>query len=96
MKKNGTSKTKLRVILGYLLVVTVMTIGLIALYRNLVDFSNKRITNEDLSELMMVGNILSSLYEVENEQDLLTAESARDYYIRYDSLIPEVKDKLEK
>ncbi|MDD4778587.1 MAG: ATP-binding protein [Fermentimonas sp.] len=94
MRKRGHSKIKLSVILGYILVVTVMTIGLIALYNNLVDFSNKKIRNEDMSELMIVGNILSLLYEVENEQNLLTAESAKQYYFRYDSVIPEVKDNL--
>lgn len=94
MRKIGSSKIKLSVILGYILVVSVMTIGLIALYNNLVDFSNKKIRNEDMSELMFVGNILSLLYEVESEEDLLTAESAKQYYIRYDSLIPEVKENL--
>lgn len=96
MRKIGSSKIKLSVILGYILVVSVMTIGLIALYNNLVDFSNKKIRNEDMSELMFVGNILSLLYEVESEEDLLTAESAKQYYIRYDSLIPEVKDNLNR
>ncbi|MDD4696846.1 MAG: ATP-binding protein [Fermentimonas sp.] len=96
MRKIGSSKIKLSVILGYILVVSVMTIGLIALYNNLVDFSNKKIRNEDMSELMFVGNILTLLYEVESEEDLLTAESAKQYYIRYDSLIPEVKDNLNR
>ncbi len=96
MKKKGTSKIKLSVILGYILVVIVMTIGLIALYNNLVDFSNKRIRNEDMSELLIVGNTLSLLYEVESEQNLLTAESARQYFVIYDSVIPEVKNNLDR
>jgi|GEM_PF-6056315 hypothetical protein len=42
MKKNGSSKIKYIVILGYVLVVGIMAIGLIAIYNNLVDFSNKK------------------------------------------------------
>src|SRR5690554_7580281 len=73
-----------------------MITGLIALYNNLVDFSNKKVRNEDTSELIIVGNILSMLYEVESEQDLLTSEGAEQYYAKYDSLIPAVKKNLER
>lgn len=96
MKKRGASKIKIGVILGYLLVVLVMIIGMIALYNNLVDFSNKKIRREDMSELMIVGNILSLLYEVESEQNMLTAESARQYYVTYDSVIPKVNENLKR
>lgn len=96
LKSRLASNIKLSVILGYILVVTVMTIGLITLYNNLVDFSNKKIRNEDTSELMIVSSILSLLYEVESEQNLLTSESARQYYIKYDSVIPEVNSNLNK
>lgn len=96
MKKKGASNIKVSVILSYLLVVSVMITGLIALYNNLVDFSNKKVRNEDTSELIIVGNILSMLYEVESEQDLLTSEGAEQYYAKYDSLIPAVKKNLER
>jgi hypothetical protein len=43
MKKKGASNIKVSVILSYLLVVSVMITGLIALYNNLVDFSNKKV-----------------------------------------------------
>lgn len=96
MKKNGVSKIKLSVILGYLLVVIVMIIGLITLYNNLVDYSNKKIRNEDMSELMIAGNTLSLLYEVESQQNLLTVESARQYYVTYDSVITIVNENLNR
>ena len=50
MRKKGSTKTKFTVIIGYALVVGVLVFGLVALYNNLVDYSNKRIDNQDLSE----------------------------------------------
>ena len=41
--------TKFTVIIGYVLVMGVMTLGLVSLYKNLVDYSNKKINNQDLS-----------------------------------------------
>jgi two-component system sensor histidine kinase EvgS len=70
MKKKGASNIKVSVILSYLLVVSVMITGLIALYNNLVDFSNKKVRNEDTSELIIVGNILSMLYVIQIECDV--------------------------
>lgn len=96
MKKSGASKVKLTVIVGYAMVVIVMVIGLIALYNNLVDFSNKRIKSEDLSELIIVGNTLSLLYEVESEQNLFTSESAQNYFNKYDSIFPEIENNLNE
>ncbi|MDD2314332.1 MAG: response regulator [Proteiniphilum sp.] len=85
---------KFTVIAGYLLVVVVMTLGLYCLYRNLVNYSSQKIRNEDLSTLLIVGNTLSKLYEVESDQNLFTAENARQYFLRYDSLVPEIHHNL--
>ncbi|MDD3779704.1 MAG: response regulator [Proteiniphilum sp.] len=85
---------KFTVIAGYLLVVVVMTLGLYCLYRNLVNYSSQKIRNEDLSTLLIVGNTLSKLYEVESDQNLFTAENARQYFLRYDSLVPEIQHNL--
>lgn len=96
MDKEGASKIKLTVIIGYILVVIVLIAGLTALYRNLVDYSNKKIRSEDLSELFIVSNTLSLLYEIESEQNLLTPSTARQYYINYDSIIPEIERNLHE
>lgn len=96
MSKLRLSKVKLTVIFGYTLVVIVLIFGLTALYSNLVDFSNKRIENEDLTELILIGNTLSVLYEVESEQNMLTSSNAKKYLLKYDSIIPIVKGNLEK
>jgi len=90
MQKEISSKIKFTVIAGYLLVVIVMALGLYGIYRNLVVFSNQRIKNEDITELLIVGNTLSKLYEIENGQNLFTAESARQYFLKYDSVVPEI------
>ncbi len=94
MRKTGFKKMKFTVIAGYLLVVVVMTLGLYCLYRNLVNYSSQKIRNEDLSSLLIVGNTLSKLYEVESDQNLFTAENARQYFLRYDSLVPEIHHNL--
>lgn len=94
MRRTGFKKMKFTVIAGYLLVVVVMTLGLYCLYRNLVNYSNQKIRNEDLSSLLIVGNTLSKLYEIESGQNLFTAENARQYFLRYDSLVPEIHHNL--
>ncbi len=72
-----------------------MAIGLLAIYNYLVDFSNKKIKNEDMSELLLVGNVLSKLYEIESEQNLFTAEGAQQYFSKYDSIVPEIHSSLD-
>lgn len=93
-KKQSSLKIKFTVIMGYLLVVAVMAFGLVTLYHNLVDYSNKRISNEDMSELLIVGNTLSMLYEIESEQNLINADNAELYFLKYDSIAPKIKTNL--
>lgn len=95
-KKQGALKIKSTVIIGYLLVVVVMALGLITLYNNLVDYSNKRLSSEDMSELLIVGNTLSMLYEIESEQNLINAENAGQYFLKYDSIAPKIKANLDE
>lgn len=95
MRREGSFKIKFTVIAGYLLVVIVMALGLYGIYHNLVVFSNQKIKNEDLSELLIVGNTLSKLYEIESDQNLFTAESARQYFRKYDSIVPEINEHLD-
>lgn len=89
------SAVKYVVFIGYILVVAIMIVGLLALYRNLVKFSEARIHNEDLTELIIVGNVINRLYEVEGTQNLFTPESAIDYFTRYNSIRPEITFKLD-
>jgi len=96
MRKGGSSKIKFTVIAGYLLVVVVMALGLYGIYRNLVVFSNQRIRNEDMTELLIVGNTLSKLYEIESDQNLFTAANARQYFLKYDSITPEINRNLNR
>lgn len=95
-KKQGSSKVKFTVIIGYLLVVAVMAFGLVSLYNNLVNYTNTRIKGEDMSELLIVGNTLSMLYEIESEQNLISAENAEQYFLKYDSVAPKIKDNLDE
>ncbi len=89
------SKTKVWVIAGYILVVLVMIWGLITIYNNLVSFSEKKIRGEDMSQLIVVGNTISKLYELESEQNLLSATSARSYFEKYDSLKPIIRQNID-
>jgi signal transduction histidine kinase/CheY-like chemotaxis protein len=95
-KKQGALKIKFTVIVGYLLVVLAMALGLMTLYCNLVDYSNKRMCLEDLSQLLIVGNTLSLLYEIESEQNLMNVESAEQYFLKYDSIIPKIRTNLNE
>ena len=95
MEKKRSFRIKFVVIAGYLLVGVVLVIGLLAIYRNLVVFSENRIKNEDLSELLIVGNTLSRLYEIESDQNLFSAESAQQYFLKYDSIVPEINSHLD-
>ena len=95
MGKKESSRIKFVVIAGNVLVVAILVIGLLAIYRNLVVFSENRIRNEDLSELLIVGNTLSKLYEIESDQNLFSAESAQQYFLKYDSIVPEINAHLD-
>ena len=94
MVKEGAWKAKLTVIIGYILVFIVLIAGLSALYRNLVEYSNKKVNSDYLTEMVIVSNTLSLLYEIESEQNLLTPSSTRQYFINYDSIIPEIEKNL--
>lgn len=83
------------VIIGYILIVTVMVIGLWAVYRNLVDFSEKRVRSEDQHELIVVGNIINQLYEVESSQNLFTYENAETYFERYNLVRADIDLRLD-
>jgi len=95
-RKQGSLKVKFTVIIGYLLVVAVMALGLVSLYNNLVNYSNTRIKGEDMSELLIVGNTLSMLYEIESEQNLINAENAEQYFHKYDSIAPKIRANLDQ
>lgn len=94
-KFRPSDKTKLLVLMGYLLLLIIMVIGLISVYKTLVDFSEKKIKNDDLSELIIIGNTVSKLYEIESSQNLLNASNARQYFHYYDSVKPLVFDKID-
>lgn len=95
MESSGSrSAVKYEVIIGYALVVAIMIVGLLAVYRNLVRFSETRVRNEDMSELIIVGNVINQLYEVESTQSLYTPESAADYFARYHSIRPEINAEI--
>ncbi|MDO5665970.1 MAG: ATP-binding protein [Bacteroidia bacterium] len=89
------SAVKYVVIIGYILVVVTMIVGLLAIYRNLVNFSEEKIRSEDLTELIIVGNVINQLYKVEGEQNLFTHESAVEYFDRYNLTRPEITAKLD-
>lgn len=88
-------KVKYLVIIGYVLVVSVLIIGITSMYNNLVDFSEKKIRDEDLTELVVAGNILSKLYEIESSQNLLNAQSAEKYFSKYDSILPIIQLQID-
>lgn len=95
LTKPKSSTATYVVIAGYILLIILMIIGLIAVYRNLVNFSEKKIREEDLSELILVGNTISKLYEIESSQNLINADLARQYFQKYDSILPLVRQNID-
>ncbi|RNC64685.1 ATP-binding protein [Proteiniphilum sp. X52] len=95
-RKQSSLKIKFTVIIGYLLVVAVMALGLVSLYNNLVKYSNTRIKGEEMPELLIVGNTLSMLYEIESGQNLMNAENAEQYFQKYDSITPKIRTNLDE
>ena len=95
-KRKGSSRAKVTVIIGYLLVMIVMGLGLVDIYKNLEEYSTKKAESQDFSELLVVSNTLSLLFEIESEQNLLTSQSARRYFQKYDSIVPVVSANLTK
>lgn len=95
--KNIESKSvgKQIVIGGYVLLVVIMLIGLFAIYKNLVDFSEKRIRSEDRQELLIVSNIINQLYEVEASNNLLTFESTEKYINSFHNIRSSVTLRLD-
>lgn len=72
-----------------------MVVGLVTVYGNLVEFSGRKIKDENRSELIIVGNAISKLYEIENSQNLYSAEMAAKYFSKYDSILPSVEQNLD-
>lgn len=95
MKKKEVPKLGPKVIAGYLLIVVIMAVGLYLIYRNLVEFSQSRVKNEEHRELLVVGRTLSMLYEIESVQNLFTSENAGAYFLKYDSIVPDIARNLD-
>lgn len=95
--KNNESRlgVKYLVIGGYILLVFIMLVGLWSIFKNLVDFSEKRIRNEDRQELIIVSNIINQLYEAESSYNLITFESAEKYIETFSSVRPLVSLRLD-
>mgnify|MGYP000893320003 FL=1 len=95
--KSSVSGSHIRylVITGYVLVVVIMIAGLFLVYNKLVSFSEKKIRGEDLSELLIVGNTLSKLYEIESVQGFFSKEGTEAYFEKYQTLLPEIKTNLD-
>lgn len=95
--KNNESRlgVKYLVIGGYILLVFIMLVGLWSIFKNLVEFSEKRIRNEDRQELIIVSNIINQLYEAESSYNLITFESAEKYIETFSSVRPLVSLRLD-
>lgn len=96
MKKAGSgSKVKYLIIIGYILLIAVMITGLVSVFRNLVDFSEKSSPRDnDVFQLIVVGNTISKLYEIESYQNLLNT-NPRAYFQLYDSILPGVIKNID-
>lgn len=83
------------VIVGYLLLFIVMIYGIVHIYNNLVDFSERKTKGEDLKELVIVSNTISKLFELECTQHLITSEKAYQYFDKYNDIRPQIFADLD-
>ncbi|MDR1517395.1 MAG: response regulator [Dysgonamonadaceae bacterium] len=89
------SSAKTFIVAGYILVMAIMIVGLVTIYNNLRDFSEQKMRDENRSELIIVGNTISKLYEMENSQNLFSSETALLYFSKYDSILPSIERNLD-
>ena len=89
------SKGKILVIAGFALLILVMSSGLWLIFKNLKDFSDRIAFDEERRELLIVGNIINTLYEAEVTNDLLTYDSAEKYMASYDSIRPLIAARMD-
>ncbi len=89
------SKGKIFVIAGFALLILVMSTGLWLIFKNLKDFSERITFDEERRELLIVGNIINTLYEAEVTNDLLTYNCAEKYMMSYDSIRPLVEARMD-
>lgn len=89
------SKSKYLVISGYILLVATMTAGLWIIFKNLVDFSDRMVIDESKIELVVVGNVINSLYETEGAYNLSNYDNAKEYLAKYDSIRPVVSSRID-
>lgn len=94
-EKNGSFKVKFTVLLGYALVVGMMAFSLFALYGDMVNYFDKRIKLDNMSELLIVGNTVSLLYGIECQQNMINTQNAEQYLHKFDSIAGKIKFNLD-
>lgn len=101
-EKKHTHTTRIRplIIAGYLTLSLLAFYGVYRVYAEFKKFSVNEPSFEERKELVMVGNLLSSLYEAENMNRLFFAEMAQpesmDYFNSLNTIIRHQIDSLHK
>ncbi len=83
----GSSNTKLIVIIGYIVLISLSALGIVLIYMELLKFSKVNEPSDERKELVIIGNTLSSLYQAEGAAGLLAVEVSPNLKQKYDSLI---------
>lgn len=83
------------VAIGYLLLFLIAILGLVLMYQEFLDFSEINLKKNERSELIIVGNTLSILYDAENDKSLFNKQLADTYHKKYGSILPIVFNNLD-
>lgn len=83
------------VVISYIILFLIAIWGLSLLYQKFLDFSEVNSFEKERSELMLVGNTLSMLYDVENDKSLFNKDLSAIYYDKYDAVMPKVFANLD-
>lgn len=87
------SKTKIFILLGYVLLAIVATIGVVALYGELQKISTPDETSS--KDIITASNVLATLYEAESNGKMIFSGRNIQHEKLRDSLITQVKNEIE-
>ncbi|GBU06875.1 hybrid sensor histidine kinase/response regulator [Bacteroidales bacterium] len=94
MSKNKPH-TKFIIAAGFLIVISLSILGFTLIYNELVSLSKTSNSETEGKELVMISNILASLYETEATGSLLMGTDTEKTEARYDSIIGDVCSQID-
>lgn len=87
--------TKVIVVVGFIMLISLSLFGIALIYNELVKFSEASDTTGERRELVIISNTLADLYRAESAGNLLAAERLPNIRQEYDSLMTQVYVQID-